>query len=228
MPESCRSGQAVTRDDPVVVEPHQRDHVLDVRVGLDPPRRRPLPPREDRVVRDPAGREELVPELLREHEVRRAVAVQMTDLAPAEPQRKLPARTWAGLDSLPRGDLLDDSFACRHLGPPSGRPPEGTPCEACCAIGNSSYDPGPSGRAACSAVASTTSTMRWWSSAASLPAAQTTSADGASKRWKTVSSLGRKVVRTYLTPVPSSAARRARSRASARAAAESARYDSTR
>src|SRR5919109_2118817 len=45
---------AVARDDPVVVEPQQRDHVADVGLAVDPARRRPLLPGEDRVVDDAA------------------------------------------------------------------------------------------------------------------------------------------------------------------------------
>jgi hypothetical protein len=85
-------------DSVVVVDPHQRDHVLDVGRALDPPRRRALPVGEDRVMSDPALSVQPRPGLLREEEVGRVVSMQVADLAPAtlnanSPRRPGPAST---------------------------------------------------------------------------------------------------------------------------------------
>src|SRR5947209_1362025 len=78
----------------VVVEPHQRDHVTDVAIPLDPARRRTLLTREDRVIDDPSLAPQLEPELLGEGEVGGVVPVEMTDLAAPHLERELapPAR----------------------------------------------------------------------------------------------------------------------------------------
>ena len=70
----------VARDDPVVVEAEQLDHVEDVVLVLDPARREPGPAREDRMILDPALLLQLVPDALREGEMRRVAAVQVPDL----------------------------------------------------------------------------------------------------------------------------------------------------
>src|SRR6478672_12869419 len=70
----------LTLADPVVVEPHQRDHVDDVGVVVDPACGHPLTPRKHRVVDDPAFIEQLAPYVLREAEMSCVIAVQMADL----------------------------------------------------------------------------------------------------------------------------------------------------
>ena len=57
---------AVARDDPVVVQPQQRDHVADVLVGLDPARPEAGLAGKHGVVVDPALIEEGLPDVLRE------------------------------------------------------------------------------------------------------------------------------------------------------------------
>jgi hypothetical protein len=57
---------------------------------------------------------QLGPDPLGEREVRRVVAVQVADLASPEPERELASATWAGLDTRPRSDFLDDLLARRH------------------------------------------------------------------------------------------------------------------
>src|ERR1700742_3058274 len=81
-----RSGAASGRppDDALVLLAQQRDHVVDVRVVLDPPRAGPAVVGEDRVVDDASRREELVEDVLREAEVGGVVAVEVPDLARAD------------------------------------------------------------------------------------------------------------------------------------------------
>ena len=95
-------------DHAVVVEPHQRDHVVDVGVGLDRARAEARPAREDRVVVDASLREENVPDVLRKAEVRDAVAVEVADLPPAYLEPELAAASRPRRDPRPRGDLLGD------------------------------------------------------------------------------------------------------------------------
>jgi hypothetical protein len=71
----------------------QRDHILDVGLGLDPSGAEARPAREDRVVVDPAGLEEWMPGGFREAEVARAIAVQVADLTAADLERELSAPT---------------------------------------------------------------------------------------------------------------------------------------
>src|SRR4051812_27643799 len=108
---SAGTGQAV------VVQAHERDHVVDVRVALDPAGGGPDFPREDRVVDDAPLLVQLGPHALGEAEVGGAVAVQVADLAPADLERELAATARPGLDALPRGDLVGDLLArCALLG----------------------------------------------------------------------------------------------------------------
>ena len=71
-------------DDAVVVEAQQRDHVPDVALVLDRAGGGTRSVGEHGVGSDPALRSQLVPDALREAEVRRVVAVQVADLAPAD------------------------------------------------------------------------------------------------------------------------------------------------
>ena len=80
---------AVARDDPVVVEPQQLDHVEDVVLVLDPARREARLAGEDGVIVDPALLLQLVPDALREAEVRRVVAVQVPDLLAADREDRI-------------------------------------------------------------------------------------------------------------------------------------------
>jgi hypothetical protein len=89
----CVFGQAVLGDDALVVHAAQRDHILDVGLGLDPAGAEARPAREDRVVVDPAGLEEWMPGGFREAEVARAIAVQVADLTAADLERELSAPT---------------------------------------------------------------------------------------------------------------------------------------
>ena len=79
----------MARDDAVVVEPQQRDHVEDVCVGLDPARSVARLAGKDRVVVDPVL-VEVDPDLLGEAEVGDMIAVQVAELAPSELERVLP------------------------------------------------------------------------------------------------------------------------------------------
>src|SRR5438046_1946258 len=87
----CVRRHAVTGDDAVVVEAHQRDHVTDVGFALDPARGRPLPVGEYGMVHQAPLVEQLRPELLREEEMRGVVAVQVADLAAADLEGELAA-----------------------------------------------------------------------------------------------------------------------------------------
>src|SRR5690242_12842272 len=101
--------------DPVVVQPHEVDHVANVGVRADRPRARPLGAGEDRVRLDPTLGPQLLPDALREHEVGGAVAVQVADLAAAEPEAPLAPPAVAGGDAAPGGDLVGDALAwCRR------------------------------------------------------------------------------------------------------------------
>ena len=112
LPRVLRRDRATRAGDgAVVVEAQQRDHVGDVVLGLDLARGVARLAGEDRVVVDPAGLVELVPDRLREAEVQHAVAVQMADLAAADRERELAARADAGLDARPGRDLLGDPLA---------------------------------------------------------------------------------------------------------------------
>jgi len=74
----------------LIVEPEERDHVLDVRVALDPARRETGSAGKDRVVLDALLLVKTCPHVLREPEVRRSV-VQVTELPSAEPDRQFAA-----------------------------------------------------------------------------------------------------------------------------------------
>jgi hypothetical protein len=102
-------------DHALVVEAHKCDHVGDVVVGLDPPSSEARATGEDGVVVNAPLPEQLIPDRLREPEVRRVVAVQMADLASTDLERELAAPAWARRDSWPRSDFLRDSFACSLL-----------------------------------------------------------------------------------------------------------------
>jgi hypothetical protein len=95
---------------PIVIEPHQLDHFVDVGFCLDLARRRPRLPGEDRVIDHSALLLQLRPQLLAEEEVRGAVAVQVTDLVAADPEAVLAPPPVARLDSGPGGDLLGYSL----------------------------------------------------------------------------------------------------------------------
>jgi hypothetical protein len=117
----------VRRDDALVVQPQQRDHIVDVVLVADPARRGPLRVGEDGVGHDPPLLHQLGPDPLGEGEVRRVVAVQVADLAAAQPEAELAAAAEARLDSRPRRDLVGDLAARRswrgHRG--SSGSPEG-------------------------------------------------------------------------------------------------------
>src|SRR5437660_1493737 len=97
--------------DPVVVAPHQRDHVLDVRPGLDTPRGGPDLAREHRVLGDPPGLVQLVPHVLGEEEMGGVIAVEVPDLPGTELECPFAAAPVAGLDAGPGGDLVGDMGA---------------------------------------------------------------------------------------------------------------------
>src|SRR5687768_12904345 len=86
-----RRRHAVARHRAVVVEPHELDHFADVVLVLDPACAWPLPSGEDRVVHDPALREQLSPDIFGKGEVGGVVAVQVTDLAASELEREFAA-----------------------------------------------------------------------------------------------------------------------------------------
>src|SRR5688572_22513030 len=87
VPAACEE----CRVDAVVVDPQHRDHVIDVRLGFDPARRRALAVGKHGVVLDPALGVKLAPELLGEEEVGTAVAVQVADLTAADAEPVLAA-----------------------------------------------------------------------------------------------------------------------------------------
>src|ERR1700742_757022 len=95
----------------LVVEAHQRDHVADVVLALDPPRRWALAIGKDRVVDDSPFVVELAPGLAREEEVGGVVAVQVADLAAAELEGELTAAAGPSGDAVPGGDLGRDCLA---------------------------------------------------------------------------------------------------------------------
>src|ERR1700722_19903107 len=68
--------------EPLVVEPQQRDHVVDVALAGDPPRGGSDAPREHGMIGDPAGIVKLMPHGLGEGEMGGVVAVEVADLAP--------------------------------------------------------------------------------------------------------------------------------------------------
>ena len=78
-------------DHALVVEAHQRDHVLDVGLALDPAGAEARLAREDRVVVDSPLLEQGAPDLLRKAEVSGVIAVQVADLPPADLERELPS-----------------------------------------------------------------------------------------------------------------------------------------
>src|SRR3979411_1300568 len=96
----------------VVVEAHQLDHVANVGLVLDPPCGRPHLAGKDRVIDDPPLVAQLGPHVLGEGEVRGMVAVQMTDLPAAKPERELATPSGARLDPRPGRDLVGDLLAC--------------------------------------------------------------------------------------------------------------------
>jgi hypothetical protein len=98
--------QTVVCNHALVVDAHKRDHVFDVRLGLDPARAEAGLAGKDRVVADPVRLEERLPHCLREAEVGRAIAVQVADLATADLERELATPTRARCDACPRDDLL--------------------------------------------------------------------------------------------------------------------------
>src|SRR5262249_11767336 len=97
--------------DPVVIEPHQLDHVVDVGLGLDPARGRPFLVREYRVMDDTAILVQALPQVPREEEMCCVVAVQVSDLARADLERELSAAAVTGLNALPGRDLFGDLLA---------------------------------------------------------------------------------------------------------------------
>src|SRR5258708_4532978 len=78
---SSRLGRSLARHGAVVIEPQQLDHLANVGVVLDPARGWPAGVGKDRMGRDPAFGPELVPDVLGEPEVSRAVSVQVAELA---------------------------------------------------------------------------------------------------------------------------------------------------
>ena len=77
-------------DDALVVEVHHRDHVFDVRLGLDAAGAEARPAREDRVIVDPPLVEQGAPDLPGKAEMGDAVSVQVADLPAAQLERELP------------------------------------------------------------------------------------------------------------------------------------------
>src|SRR3954469_1944715 len=110
-----RRGEPVTRDDAVVVEPHQLDHVADVIVVIDPARRHRVLAGEDRVIDDPPLLTERGADLLAEAEMGRMIAVQVTDLAASDPEAPLAAPPVSGLDARPGRHLFGDDLVCSLL-----------------------------------------------------------------------------------------------------------------
>src|SRR3954447_16810359 len=100
-PAADGSGSVAARDRALVLLAEQRDHVVDVRVVLDPPRAGTAAVGEDRVVDDAAGREQLVEDVLGEAEVRGVIAVQVADLPAPDAKRPLAPPAEAGLDAGP-------------------------------------------------------------------------------------------------------------------------------
>jgi hypothetical protein len=105
----------VLGDDPVVVEAHHRDHVVDVLAGSDRTRGGALAVGEDRMGDDPPGVGELAPGVLGEEQVRGAIGVQVADLAATELERELPAPPGTRGHTRPGRDLLGDPLACSLL-----------------------------------------------------------------------------------------------------------------
>jgi ubiquinone/menaquinone biosynthesis C-methylase UbiE len=103
--------QSVAGDDPVVVEPHQLDHIPDVLVGLDPARGRTRLVREDGMVDDAPLLLQGGADLLAEAEVGGVVAVKVADLVAVDVEAELTALSVSGLDTVPRCDLFGDSLA---------------------------------------------------------------------------------------------------------------------
>ena len=105
------TGRPCLAIDAVVVEPEDLDHVLDVALRLDSPRGEPGLAGKDGVEVDLAAIVEVVEESLGEAEVGGVVAVEVTDLALADPQRELTPAARCRLDTGPRRDLGDDPVA---------------------------------------------------------------------------------------------------------------------
>ena len=99
---SCLARKAVAGDHTLVVEAHQRDHVADVGLALDPAGTEARPAGEDRVVVDPPLVEEGRPDLLGKAEVGDVIAVKVADLAPAYLERELSTPAWPGVALLAR------------------------------------------------------------------------------------------------------------------------------
>src|SRR5262245_9291534 len=106
-------GHAVSLHHSVVVQPQERDHVADVVVAFDLPRADAGLAGEHRVVDDAALLVDLRPDLVREDEVRRAVAVQMTELVAADREAERAPVAVCRLHSGPRGGLFRDLPARR-------------------------------------------------------------------------------------------------------------------
>src|SRR4051794_15044288 len=106
-----RRGEPVARDDAVVVESHQLDHVTYIVFIVDPASRHRVLPREDRVIDDAALLAEGDADLLAEAEVRRVIAVQMADLMAVDAEAPLAALAIAGFDAGPCRDLVGDDLA---------------------------------------------------------------------------------------------------------------------
>jgi len=104
-------GRAVPRDHPLVVEAHELDHVSDVGLCLDPARRGPQTPGKDGMVDDSPFGFEPRGDVARKAEVGGVIAMQVSDLTPADLESELPPPAWAGVDARPGRDDLGDLAA---------------------------------------------------------------------------------------------------------------------
>ena len=123
-----RSRRAVARDHAVVVQAQQLDHVVDVRLGLDPARGRAGLAGEDRVVVDAALLVELAPNAFGKPKWATWSPCRWPISRPPTPEGELAALAGAGLDAGPEvtssvirslavSPIRAVSFRCRIVEP---------------------------------------------------------------------------------------------------------------
>src|SRR5439155_16342674 len=111
-----RSGTTIagTGDDAVVVESKQFDHVANVVLVVDTAGGWAPLVGENRMRCDPVLGLQSCPEFPRKAEVGDSLAVEVTDLAPAELERQFTALFGVYFDAWPRRHLLGDALAGRR------------------------------------------------------------------------------------------------------------------
>src|SRR6266545_3748362 len=104
------------RREALVVEPQQRDHLAYVAVALDAARRRAYRIGKEGVTLDAALLMQIDPHMAGKAEMRGAIAVQVADLAAAQPEPQLAALPSARAHAGPARDLREDCLARQRRG----------------------------------------------------------------------------------------------------------------